>query len=284
MFLRRNRRKVARLGNRRRKIRTIKFGITVFVLLASVIGIVWLSHIEEVNIKTVVIVGNSVITKTQLEAIVEEQLKGTYGLLFPRTNILLFPKNSITADVRSAFDRIFYADIVVEDSQTIKLIVKERQPFALYCGDTFIDTQEISGQCYLLDERGFIFAKAPDFTGNIFFKYFGKTAAQINEDLQVVQGLEYMPQDTFRDITLFLESFDELEIEPSSFTRLNDDDFELRFKDGSYILFGVEQNLISILDNLQSVFESEVFLELENVQLDYIDLRFGNRIFYKFVD
>ena len=284
MFGRRNIRRKARLGNRRRKIRTIKLGIAVVIIAFVAIGIVWLSRIDEVNIKTVSIIGNSAVTKVQLEAVVEEQLRGTYALLFPRSNILLFPRNSITAGVLNSFDRIFDAEIVVEDLQTIKLIVRERQPFALYCGDTFIDTHEILGHCYFLDEKGFIFAKAPDFTGNIFFKYFGKTVTQANGDPRGSQGLEYMPQDIFYEITLFLESFDELKMEPSSFTRLNEDDFEIRFKDGSYILFGAEQNLASVLDNLQSVFESEVFLEREDVQLDYMDLRFGNKIFYKFVD
>lgn len=252
--------------------------MAVFVLIAVSIGVVWLSRIEQVNIKTVSIGGNSIISKTQLEQVVEEQLKGTYGLLFPRTNILLFPKHSITASVLSTFDRIFDAEVIVEDPQTIKLLVKERQPFALYCGDTFIDTSEILGRCYFMDERGFIFAKAPDFTGNIFFKFFGK----INEELYGPVGLEYMKHGKFRDITLFLESFEELEIVPSSFARLEGIDFEIRLEDGSYILFDEEQSLASILDNLQSVFESEIFLERENAQLDYMDLRFGSKVFYKF--
>ena len=284
MFGRRNRKRVARLGNRRRKIRTIKLSIGVAVFVVAAIGVVWLSRIEQVNIKTIVIVGNSAVTETQLKQVVAEQLRGTYALLFPRTNILFFPRSSITASVRDAFDRIFDAEIVVEDSQTIKLIVKERQPFALYCGDTFIDTREVLGQCSFLDERGFIFARAPDFIGNIFFKYFGKTATQTSGGPYELLGLEYMPQDKFRDLTLFLGSFEELKMKPTSLTRLDEIDFEIRLKDGSYILFGGEQSLTSVLGNLQSVFESGIILEREDMQLDYIDLRFGNKIYYKFVD
>ena len=272
------------MGNRRRKIRTIKLGITVVVIAFVAVGIVWLSRIDEVNIKTVSIIGNSAVTKVQLEAVVEKQLRGTYAFLFPRSNILLFPRNSITAGVVNVFDRIFNAEIVVEDPQTIKLIVRERQPFALYCGDTFIDTHETLGHCYFLDEGGFIFAKAPDFSGNIFFKYFGTPETDSEETSHEPLGLEYMPLEKFRSVTLFLGSFEELELEPTSFTRLDGVDFKVRFKDGSYILFGGEQALASVLDNLQSVFESEVFEQRDNVQLDYIDMRFGNKVYYKFFE
>ena len=284
MFGRRNVRRKARLGNRRRKIRTIKFGIAVIVIVFVAVGVVWLSRIDEVNIKTVSIIGNRSVTKVQLEAVVEEQLRGTYGFLFPRSNILLFPRSSITAGVLNSFDRIFDAEIVVEDSQTIKLIVRERQPFALYCGDTFIDTHEILGECYFLDEKGFVFAKAPDFTGNIFFKYFGTPEMDSEETSREPLGLEYMPPEKFRSVTAFLGSFEELELEPTSFTRLGGVDFKIRFKDGSYILFGGKQTLASVLDNLQSVFESEVFRQRDNVQLDYVDMRFGNKVYYKFVE
>jgi len=135
-----------------------------------------------------------------------------------------------------------------------------------------------------LGEGGFIFAKAPDFTGNIFFKYFGTPETDFSRTSSEPLGLEYMPPDKFRSVTAFLESFEELELEPTSFTRLSGVDFKVRFKDGSYILFGGEQSLASVLDNLQSVFESEVFLGRDDVKLDYIDMRFGNKVYYKFIE
>jgi len=284
MFSKRKRTRTARLGKRRRKVRNIKIGAIAVTLIVISIGLVWVSRIDEFNIKTVIIAGNSVITKNQLEQAVSKRLIGSYLLLIPKTNILLFPKKSITASVLESFNRLQDAEIVVEDLQTIKLTVKERQSFALYCGEASIDTHEELGNCYFLDKSGFIFAKAPDFTGYVFFKYFGKLNENTESYGENPIGVQYMPAPSFREFTLFLESFSELDSAPTALLRMGEKDFEIHFDDGSRILFDRDQSLATILDNLQSVLESDIFRERGDIQLDYIDLRFGNKVFYKFVE
>ena len=67
----------------------------------------------------------------------------------------------------------------------------------------------------------------------------------------------------------------------------NDGDMELVLEGGSRILFSRSEDLRKALENLQALLSENVLgvpKEQLSLSLDYIDLRFGNKIFYKCVD
>jgi hypothetical protein len=59
-------------------------------------------------------------------------------------------------------------------------------------------------------------------------------------------------------------------------------DFEGLFEKGQRVLFSRDTDLIKAIDNLKTIIESKEFGGPQAFQkIDYIDMRFGNKIFYK---
>ena len=271
----------SRVAKRRRKRLLLKFGAVVLVVVFLIGFFSWLSHRTEVSIANIFIEGSSVVSEEEILALVNEKLAGDYLKLFSKSNILLYPRRDIQATALNSFKRLESVELSFEDFRSISVTVQERKPHALWCehvrGEDFEDeTQDEQGRCYFLDERGLIFSKAPDFTGNVFFEYYGPI------DEGEVIGQQFLTENEFRTISFFINSSRDSGLEPISLALSGSTDVELRLSDGSRIIFGREQDFDEVIENLQSVFESETFTEKEPLELDYIDLRFGNRVFYKF--
>jgi len=56
---------------------------------------------------------------------------------------------------------------------------------------------------------------------------------------------------------------------------------ELYIDDGSKILFARKQRSSEVLDNLKVVLKSETFKNEDAGNIEYIDLRFGNKVYFK---
>ena len=72
-----------------------------------------------------------------------------------------------------------------------------------------------------------------------------------------------------------------LDITPIELHPLDDDDMELYMEDGSKILFARKQRSSEVLGNLKVVLESETFKDEDRGDIEYIDLRFGNKVYFK---
>ena len=79
----------------------------------------------------------------------------------------------------------------------------------------------------------------------------------------------------------FIEQLKASGITPTEIAFIEDPDVELYLKDETKILFSKDIPLSRVLDNLLSVLNSDAFEENSTLNLEYIDLRFGNKVYYK---
>jgi hypothetical protein len=200
--------------------------------------------------------------------------------LFPKSNSILYPRKDIETSVVQAFKRIDKADIRFENLRAISLTVHEREQYALWCRKEGIESEDRAEECYFLDQGGFIFAEAPDFTGNVYFRFYGKldNAAPVSSPV----GAAYLEEAEFYDMTFFLDSLRNIGLKPVSISLNGEGDFETRLESGGIILFSRDRRLAEIFDNIESVFESEEFNRENLEELDYADFRFGNKTYFKF--
>lgn len=276
MFRRQGRPPKARLGKRRKKIRSVKMAMLAIVIMTVIATVYVTSRLENITVAHIAVSGNLVVSEEDLRSIATSALSGTYGFLLPKSNILIFPKKKIAVNIIDSFERIETVTVSRKNFTTVQLVVSEREPFALWCGEG-VSADKEPKQCYFLDSRGFIFAQAPNFSGSVFFTFYGKLPDEVKQPI----GVQFMPSVEFQKFSLFLSSFDELPLEPVSLTRTYDESLELLFAEGSTVIFGRDQSLATIIDNLQSILESEEVTDRIH-ELDYIDLRFGNKVYYKF--
>lgn len=270
--IRRKHNRYSNLAKKKRKQLFSKIGSIFFILLFILVGFIFGLRIKQINISDIRIKGSSTISKQTLKEFTQEKISGNYIFVFPKSNIFLYPKKDLQISLLENFKEIKETEVSFENFQSISVNIEERKPYSLYCGSYISTTTD----CYFLDEDGLIFTKAPNFSGNVFLKYFGVL------DTEDLIGGQFIPSKDFKEINFFLSSLSKINIIPIAFSVLDEKDFEVHLESGGKILFGRVQNLSDVYENIQSVFDSEDFNEDNLPNLDYVDFRFGNKVYFKF--
>lgn len=278
-MIRRKHYKRSKLARRRRKALLFKIGLVFFGIITLFVGLVYISRLEEFNISNITVDGNFAIAEKSIKEFVEGKISGNYLFVFPKSNILLYPRKAIQTALLKEFNGVKEVSIAVENLQSISVTVDERKPFAIWCNKESID-DENNNNCYFLDKEGFVFTKAPSFSGNVYFKYFSDFLGNKQDGSPI--GWQFMEKSEFQKITFFLSSINDIGLTPVMLYETDDADYEIHLKEGGKILFGQKQNLSFVFDNIQSVFESEEFAKKNLSNLDYVDFRFGNKVYFKF--
>ena len=275
--------KPSKLRRRRQKLFIIKTISIFFLLICFILAFSWLSKISLIQIEEIEISGNIIVSKEEIIETVKKETSRKYLMLFSRNNIFLYPKKAIELKLTSEFKKL--DKVTVKSRGFKKLIVKivERTPNSLWCRDTIGSKNENNKNfetCYFLDEEGLIFSGAPDFSGNSFVRNYG-----LLDDIEQPIGEIYMSNKKFKDVSSFMNSLLILGIKVESFRVESEDDYKIYLKNGIKLIFDNKQSLDKTLENIQSIL-SEVDLRgdypINNLtKIDYIDFRFGNKIFLK---
>ncbi len=265
----------ARLRERRRRALLVRGGIAFAAVAVLFGGSVWVARLPSLSVSAVTVRGAVTVPVADIERTVAGQIAGAYLALFPKSNAALLPRDEVAAAILAAFPRIRSVDVARDNLNGLTITVDERTPYALWCGVAHPAGGGDPTGCYFLDDSGYIFTGAPDFSGDVFFRYFGPAPEEpINAN--------FLTPGEFTELDLFARSARDVGVKPVSLAVLDAPDAELHLEGGSRILFNRTGNLSDVLQNLKSVLESDVFRTRGSLTLDYVDLRFGNKIFYKF--
>ena len=278
--------RLSELKKRRRNVLRNKIIIFTFLVLVILIGLSFLSRWEKFKIKNIEVVGNKVIDAKDIENVAREELSGNYFWLFPKTDFLIYPKDTIKKELVDKFKRFKSVSLKLTDAKTLQVSVTEREGKYLWCGDTLpVSNNTNDLKCFFLDSTGYIFDQAPYFSGNIYFKFYG-TVDDINNPI----GTSFLPSN-FENIIYFKQSLDDMQLKPSLFYLEDggDGDIYLVSKniltEDPKIIFKLDSDFEKIVENLQVAINADPLMtELKNKydSLLYIDLRFGNKVYYKF--
>lgn len=275
------------LKKKKRKVirnRIIFFAI-IFILFF--IGLSFLTYWHEINIQDIQVEGNKIIDKQDIKKIAEENMQGKYLWIFPKTNSFIYPVEKIQNNLAEKYKRLkeINIDVDANDLKTLWISVSEYDGKYLWCGDKILDSF-IDQQCYFLDSDGYIFDKAPYFSGEVYFKFYGNSNLDILNPIGSVFALDY-----FKNLILFKESIEKMNLKPTTFylEDAEDGSFYLsadnQAPNAPKILFKLNSDYDKLIENLQSAITTEPLqTELKNNlnNLLYIDLRYGNKVFYKF--
>lgn len=263
-FRRRIRTRTLREKHRRAlldRIASIGALIGALILLVS-----QLSALEATTIHTIQIEGNEALSQRELFEVARPYLRGYYFGLFTKRHILLYPRSRIEGAVSQRFPRVGYVDVDLENLTTISLTVTERKTIGHYCLD--------ETTCYLIDDAGFIFAPAFRFTHDSTFMYLDENATTTDPI-----GSQFLSPPAFRALRIFVESVESQDVSIEYVRVETPNRFVLVMEKGGDIIFDPEDGYDHLLGNLTIVLSSRDFEDAGAIE--YVDLRFGNRIFYK---
>ena len=274
-----------RRKKRRTKISRIVLAVVFFMVL--IIGLSYLSQYRKITISQIEVAGNHIISQDEIKKVVDQDLSGKYLHLFARNNFLIYPKKIIHRDLIASFPRLDKLTISLENLKTIKINLSEHSGAFLWCGDKIPENQEQIGEnCFFVNNDGYIFDKAPYFSGNLYFKFY----LPVDSSSSSALGKQMMPKDDFIALVKFIDAVNVLDLKPVSFV-LNSDgtkEIYLAHSEGATvpkIIFNKKNDLEKIANNLSLAIKKPEFAdEIKNKYntLLYIDLRFDNKVLYKF--
>ncbi|MDQ3076229.1 MAG: hypothetical protein M3Q34_03825 [bacterium] len=285
--------RILELKKRRKKVLRNRIILLVILFILLLVGLIFLSRWEEVSINQVQISGNKIIDTALIDKIVEEELDGYYVWVIPKRNFLILPETKIKNKLLTELKRLESVELSISDRKVLEVSVLERKALYTWCGPdlkfynavvTF--DEESEKNCYFMNEMGYVFDRAPYFSGDVYFKFFGSLGNEGESPL----GQRYYPE-TFSALVKLVEDVKSLDLKPSSLFVKEDGDIDLYLKsntfsaDANKIVFNVNSDTTKIVENLHASITTEPLkseLKKKYEDLLYIDLRFGNKVYYKF--
>lgn len=278
--------RVQELRRVQRKRRSLLFIVFIILFIVLVIGLSYLSHQPKVTISNINIEGTHIIDSMDVQQTVMDHLSGNFFYIFSKKNTFLYPKSKIEKDLQKKFTRINKLSVKLEGLNTLKVVIDERVGSYMYCGDNIPENQnELGENCYFVNSDGYIFDVAPYFSGNIYFKFY----IPLSND-QDILSQQILDKKTFREVISFVDGLVDLGLDPVSVVMYDKDRYSFNLRSNTInvhpeILFKEDNELPVIFGNLSAAmqnsdFKNEIFSRFST--LSYIDLRFDNKVLYKF--
>ena len=300
----------------KRKKRVIRWSIFgVILVLVLVGGSIYAARNHRFVISNVSVTGASFSDPQKIQAEAFQDISGDYVFVYPKADELFYPKKKIEADILRDFPAVQSVSVsldkkVTPSGLTLDISVKERQPFALWCGDEIqpiaVDasgTPIASGadlsQCYFADSQGFIFSEAPHFSGDLYPVFYGglgeatdtraialTTADASTTDPDNAIGNSILTPDKLAHVISFAQSTDALGFKVSAYQITEDPsgdicDLYYGAAANSYLRVDCDDDFTSISADLASFISDPHFSTSTPAGYRYIDLRFGDKIVYK---
>ncbi len=299
------------LRARRRRIRALFALVVAALIVAAAYGISWLSYLPQFSVNSVSVVGARHIPPQLIRRYVETILdNGSYHIL-SRNNIFIYPRAVIEKAVVTFFPRIKSAKVSRASllATTVTVEVREREPFARWCADSL-------ARCYAMDDGGFIFAEGTNGLGTSTTQYVFEGGIATSTDSTPSTSSRSSPSDTrpsgsrtgqagspqanpigqtfvrahLPGLVSLLQLLGQAGFNPRGAAIWGDSaspkasqggqDFSIPLAEGFVLKASFGQDANTLVKNLELVLSSSA-LEGKEAELEYVDLRFGNRVYFK---
>lgn len=276
--------RIIEIKRKRRQKRIRAFVLYFFISALFITGLAFLSGEKHIVIDKVLVSGTHIIDQDEVEKEIKNNLSGKYLYIFSKSNSFIFPEKKIYNNLISKFPRIQELSLKRDNLKTIHAEIVERTGSFLYCGERVPeDKKEIGENCYFVNNDGYIFDEAPYFSGNVYFKYY----IPLPEGEKPL-GNNMTDKEHFYRIARFIDGISSLGLKPAYITIEKNGTNHLYLESGEttpVIQFKDNDNLTIILDNLLVAMQKKEFadeIKSKYNTLQYIDLRFKNKVLYKF--
>ncbi len=272
--------KLTELRRQRRKNLQNKILYIAIISLVLVVVFVSLTNLNKLKIKNIEISGNKVVDTEVIDQIIRDSLKGSYLYIIPKSNFLFLPKEQIVENLTNTYGRLKDISFKITNTESMHISLGEREGKYIWCGD---ELNEISlneeNPCSFMDNSGYVFDVAPFFSGNVYFRFFGKLNNKnfaLEDWNKIISLKESITNMGLKIVAMYIKTDGDIEIYLSSNLPLYQAP-EIRLKK-DFVLEKIVGNLGAAITTEPLVSD----LKNKNKTLDYIDLRFGNKVYFKF--
>lgn len=247
-------------------IKQVLLGLLVLSCVAILITAIWYAtRIKSLTIDTVTVSGGITISDEMVKSKINEQLEGAYLRLIPKRFSFFYPEEDVFSSVQS-IERIKNVQIEKKSNKAIHVSFNEYMPDNLWC------SYEDKNDCYFIDNDGYSFARSPSLTGGSLIRYYLTSSnSEINklplsaEDYNITKDFT----DKLAEIGWYVTRVEVDAVRDVFYTMARGSELKATLTDGFETPFS----------NLETILQSKEFKHLEPGNFQYVDLRFGTRVF-----
>ena len=279
--------KIRALREKRKSARKRLLILVSILLVVIVGGLVYAARYPKLQLTVVNVSGNQVIDTDDITTAVDTYLAGHYAYVIPHRNAFLYPKKKIEAALLAKFPRFQSVAVYRTNFTTLLVTVSELRGHALWCGDDVAAvTKDVP--CYFTDDTGKIVSAAPDYSGNVYPRFYGGSIDPTDTN---PLGKTFIDEPTFQKLLDFQSKIEGLGFHVKGLLIGTDDEgtFVLDLGTGktAIVRFLKDDDYDTLTANLTAALKEPTLiasLKTDESNLQYFDLRFTNKVYYKFSD
>lgn len=265
----------------KRRKRQYIVGAIIFVLFLLVLGgSVWLSRASFLRITDIQVSGTQTVAPSAVTDFVQNSIAGHRLFLFSKNNIFLYPQTQIQHDLPAAMPVVASVRVHAINFHTIGVDIVERQPKALWCGDS---VEASVSNCLLLDQSGAAygpqnggFVIVGQDTSSGYKKYYGVLHGSTTPQ-------QYITPEAFTSLGALVDAIAQNQPQDAieSVAVDQNSDARVRFASGFELIFALSADGGDVYTRFILAQQSDAFKGRTIADFQYLDLRFGDRLYYK---
>ncbi|MEX0877452.1 MAG: hypothetical protein WDZ40_01150 [Candidatus Spechtbacterales bacterium] len=254
-----------------RKFIFTKYFVVVSIFLVVVAVLVYYFLFSgEFEIKEVSINGVNEELASNLKAYYEKTAEEKVLVFLNRNNTILFPKNKFEVGILRDIPKIKSVDVKLSPPNALNIEVIERKQKGIWCN--YAGNPAVA-PCYFYDTEGFVYEDAPGVSrGSII------VAIRDTRTPDVTLPQQVLDTETSDYLDKLVEALEIAYNRPTHVTIEEWNTIKVHYSDWD-IYFSRSNPVIESVENFVLVLDEKIGARVN--ELEYIDLRLGNKVFYK---
>jgi hypothetical protein len=270
-------------------------------VVSVVLAVMLVSAVSSMSFLTITNVQVAGIDQYEVAAIHQatmNALSGSYLGLFSRSNSYVYPRASIRDTVSAEYPEAQSVEVARADRHTLIVSIHEKDPAAVVCatlpdfdGDHVSVTD--SGACYFTDDVGILFKRAPSFSGAVYKRYYIPDLA-LNNDATSSALIGSLATSTkeFRIIQGVYDALQHADMTVDAMLMKSGGEYEVYVRNPgvssstAVIYFNTIAPVDEQIANLISFWNHTIEVaraKKEQIEFDYIDVRYSPNVYHRFV-
>ena len=263
--------------------------LAVIFFVSAIAGAVYVLRLPRLRIHKIKVAGAKSLSEDGIRALATRELEGNIFYLIPKDNYLFVSSRGIERVLKEKFLRISEAKVRKTLAPALDIAITERDIWGIGCVKTEIEevkgettpakkagaAAKKTGPCFYIDRTGFAFEDVSSFEGGLLPIIYKDGSGIIGENIVGEQDVLF-----FEEVNRLLSSSLQLALLSLELSSEAGEDARLALKEGWALLVPRNKPPSTWVSVLKTLLAGEI--KDQRSKLDYVDLRFGNKVFYKF--
>jgi len=255
--------KKMRSRKRKRMFWIVVAWISLVVLI--ICGLSFITSLSTFRITTISVSGNDRVSSDDVRTLVSHDMSSEFLWFFPHSSYFFVPTGKITADILNNFPAVDSVSVHRSGFTALSVDIKEKMPEAWWCTDA---------DCAVLDQFGTAF--------NMEGRSATDTSMVVFESSTTPSVGQSPLSGGFPQVLIFINALAARGLNPT-IAEVKTGEIDIGVASSTDIIIDPTKDLTEALKNLDTILSNpQSPIQKSNIdQVQYIDLRFDGKVFYK---